>query len=118
MFAWVQPGLVNARLSELAAPHGLHFAPDPSSQPVSTIGGNVAANAGGPHCLKHGVTANHVLGLVVVLHDGAVVTLGGEAPGLAGRGPRLGGGRQRGHARASCARSACGSCRGPRPCTP
>jgi glycolate oxidase subunit GlcD len=80
MFAWVQPGLVNARLSELAAPHGLHFAPDPSSQPVSTIGGNVAANAGGPHCLKHGVTANHVLGLVVVLHDGSVVTLGGEAP--------------------------------------
>jgi len=80
MFAWVQPGLVNARLSELAAPHGLHFAPDPSSQPVSTIGGNVAANAGGPHCLKHGVTANHVLGLVVVLHDGSVVALGGEAP--------------------------------------
>jgi glycolate oxidase subunit GlcD len=80
MFAWVQPGLVNARLSELAAPHGLHFAPDPSSQPVSTIGGNVAANAGGPHCLKHGVTANHVLGLVVALHDGSVVTLGGEAP--------------------------------------
>ena len=80
MSAWVQPGLVNLRLSELAAPHGLHFAPDPSSQPVSTIGGNVAANAGGPHCLKHGVTANHVLGLVVVLHDGSVVTLGGEAP--------------------------------------
>lgn len=80
MFAWVQPGLVNARLSELAAPHGLHFAPDPSSQPVSTIGGNVAANAGGPHCLQHGVTANHVLGLVVVLYDGSVVALGGEAP--------------------------------------
>jgi glycolate oxidase subunit GlcD len=83
-FAWVQPGLVNARLSELAAPHGLMFAPDPSSQPVSTLGGNVAANAGGPHCLKHGVTVNHVLGLVVVLADGAVVTLGGEgldAPG-------------------------------------
>ena len=80
MFAWVQPGMVNARLSELAAPHGLHFAPDPSSQPVSTIGGNVAANAGGPHCLKHGVTANHVLGMVVVLYDGSVVTLGGEAP--------------------------------------
>ena len=79
-YAWVQPGLVNARLSELAAPHGLMFAPDPSSQPVSTLGGNVAANAGGPHCLKHGVTANHVLGLVVVLHDGAVVALGGEAP--------------------------------------
>lgn len=83
-FAWVQPGLVNARLSEAAAAHGLVFAPDPSSQPVSTLGGNVAANAGGPHCLKHGVTANHVLGLVVVLGDGAVVTLGGEgldAPG-------------------------------------
>ena len=84
MFAWVQPGLVNARLSELAAPHGLHFAPDPSSQPVSTIGGNVAANAGGPHCLQHGVTANHVLGLVVALPGGVVVLLGGEAPDAPG----------------------------------
>ena len=84
MIAWVQPGLVNARLSELAEPHGLMFAPDPSSQAVSTIGGNVAANAGGPHCLKHGVTANHVLGLVAVLHDGSVVELGGEAPDAPG----------------------------------
>jgi glycolate oxidase len=85
MLAWVQPGLVNLELSRLAAPHGLYFAPDPASQQVSTIGGNVATNAGGPHCLKYGVTLNHVLGAVVVLADGATVTLGGEAldaPGL------------------------------------
>src|SRR5439155_19919981 len=57
----------------------LYYAPDPASQQVSTVGGNVATNAGGPHCLKYGVTLNHVLGLVVVLHDGMVVTVGGEA---------------------------------------
>ncbi len=79
MFAWVQPGLVNLELSRQVATHGLYYAPDPASQQVSTIGGNVATNAGGPHCLKYGVTMNHVLGLVAVLHDGAVVTLGGEA---------------------------------------
>src|SRR5262245_37871370 len=80
MFAWVQPGLVNLSLSKQLASHGLYYAPDPASQQVSTIGGNVATNAGGPHCLKYGVTLNHVLGIVVVLADGAVVTLGGEAP--------------------------------------
>jgi glycolate oxidase len=79
MFAWVQPGLVNLRLSQELAPHGLYYAPDPASQQVSTVGGNVATNAGGPHCLKYGVTLNHVLGLVVVLFDGTVVTLGGES---------------------------------------
>jgi glycolate oxidase len=79
MVAWVQPGLVNLWLSQQAAPHGLFYAPDPASQQVSTIGGNVATNAGGPHCLKYGVTFNHVLGLVAVLPDGEVVTLGGEA---------------------------------------
>jgi len=79
MWAWAQPGLVNLHLSQQVAKHGLYFAPDPSSQPVSTVGGNVSTNAGGPHCLKYGVTFNHVLGIVVVLHDGAVVTLGGEA---------------------------------------
>ncbi len=79
MFAWVQPGLVNLWLSQQLAPHGLYYAPDPASQQVSTVGGNVATNAGGPHCLKYGVTLNHVLGLVVVLHDGIVVTLGGES---------------------------------------
>jgi glycolate oxidase len=79
MLAWVQPGLVNLWLSQQVAPHGLYYAPDPASQQVSTVGGNVATNAGGPHCLKYGVTFNHVLGVVAVLADGAVVTLGGEA---------------------------------------
>ena len=77
-FAWVQPGLVNLELSQRLAPAGLYFAPDPASQSVSTIGGNVSTNAGGPHCLKYGVTLNHVLGLVVVLPDGTPLTLGGE----------------------------------------
>src|SRR5882672_3348464 len=79
MLAWVQPGLVNLWLSQQTAPHGLYFAPDPASQQVSTLGGNVSTNAGGPHCLKYGVTLNHVLGIVVVLADGSVVRLGGEA---------------------------------------
>jgi glycolate oxidase len=79
MLAWVQPGLVNLWLSQQVAPHGLYYAPDPASQQVSTIGGNVSTNAGGPHCLKYGVTLNHVLGIVAVLHDGTTVTLGGEA---------------------------------------
>jgi glycolate oxidase len=78
LFAWVQPGLVNLALSQQLAAHGLYYAPDPASQQVSTVGGNVATNAGGPHCLKYGVTLNHVLGVVAVLHDGTVVTLGGE----------------------------------------
>jgi glycolate oxidase len=79
LFAWVQPGVVNLELSNRAAPLGLYYAPDPSSQQVSTIGGNVATNSGGPHCLKYGVTFNHVLGCVTVLADGTAVTLGGEA---------------------------------------
>ncbi len=78
MFAWVHPGMVNLSLSQQLAPQGLYFAPDPSSQQVSTIGGNVSTNAGGPHCLKYGVTYNHVLGLTVVTADGVAVTLGGE----------------------------------------
>lgn len=84
MFAWVQAGLVNQHLSDRVAPLGLRYAPDPGSQPVSTIGGNVAANAGGPHCLKVGVTAQHTLGMTVVLHDGTVVALGGEEPDAPG----------------------------------
>jgi glycolate oxidase subunit GlcD len=82
--AVVEPGVVNQALSEAARPHGLHFAPDPSSQVACTIGGNVAENAGGPHCLKHGVTTQHVLALEVLLPDGSLVTLGspqGEAWG-------------------------------------
>src|SRR5205807_6115857 len=74
--AVVEPGVVNVRLSAAAAPHGLYYAPDPSSQTACTIGGNVAENAGGPHCLKYGVTVQHVLALEVVLADGRVVELG------------------------------------------
>ena len=59
--AVVEPGVVNVALTRAATPHGLHYAPDPSSQAACTIGGNVAENAGGPHCLKYGVTLNHVL---------------------------------------------------------
>jgi glycolate oxidase len=81
--AVVQPGVVNVELSA-AAPAGLHFAPDPSSQKSSTIGGNAAENAGGPHCLKYGVTTNHILAATVVLSDGSVVQLGGEAPDAPG----------------------------------
>jgi glycolate oxidase len=82
--AVVQPGVVNVDLSVATAPYGLHFAPDPSSQRSSTIGGNVAANAGGPHCLKYGVTATHVLGVTLVLADGTLMHVGGkgaDAPG-------------------------------------
>lgn len=74
--ATVEPGVVNARLSAAVAPHGLHYAPDPSSQAACTIGGNVAENAGGPHCLKYGVTSSHVLALEIVLPDAGVVQLG------------------------------------------
>ena len=74
--AVVEPGVINTRLSEAAAPYGLHYVPDPSSQSACTIGGNVAENAGGPHCLKYGVTTNHVVALEVILPDGSATTLG------------------------------------------
>jgi glycolate oxidase subunit GlcD len=74
--AVVEPGVVNVALTAAATPFGLHYAPDPSSQTACTIGGNVAENAGGPHCLKYGATLNHVLALTVVLPSGEVVTLG------------------------------------------
>jgi glycolate oxidase subunit GlcD len=74
--AVVEPGVINAALSRAVAPIGLHYAPDPSSQAACTIGGNVAENAGGPHCLKYGVTTNHVVALTVVLPSGEVVKLG------------------------------------------
>ncbi|OGU27195.1 MAG: glycolate oxidase subunit GlcD, partial [Gemmatimonadetes bacterium RIFCSPLOWO2_12_FULL_68_9] len=73
------PGVVNARLSEAARPHGLYYAPDPSSQTACTIGGNVAENSGGPHCLKYGVTSRYITGLTVVLPHGEVVELGGAS---------------------------------------
>ena len=65
MLAVVEPGVVNVALTRAVAAHGLHYAPDPSSQAACTIGGNVAENAGGPHCLKYGVTTNHVVALTV-----------------------------------------------------
>src|SRR5258706_10716250 len=84
MRAVVQPGLVNLHLSTAAAPHGLYFVPDPSSQKACTIGGNVAENSGGPHTLAYGVTTNHVMGLEVVLPDGSVIRTGGKAPDAPG----------------------------------
>jgi glycolate oxidase len=77
--AVVQPGVVNSDLSLAVANAGLHFAPDPSSQKACTIGGNVLENSGGPHTLAYGVTANHVLGLQVVLPDGQLVRIGGKS---------------------------------------
>jgi glycolate oxidase subunit GlcD len=74
--AVVEPGVVNVALTKAASAHALHYAPDPSSQTACTIGGNVAENAGGPHCLKYGVTLNHVVALTVCLPDGELVTLG------------------------------------------
>jgi glycolate oxidase len=78
--AWVEPGVFNLDLSEHLRPLGFHYAPDPSSQQVSTIGGNVNTNAGGPHCLASGVTSAHVLALDLVTHDGETIRLGTEGP--------------------------------------
>ena len=78
--AWVQPGVINLELSQTTEPFGLHFAPDPSSQSVCTIGGNVGNNSGGPHCLAEGSTVNHILGLEIVTADAEIVTFGGKAP--------------------------------------
>ena len=76
--ATVAPGVINLDLTRAAAPYGLYYAPDPASQKISTIGGNVATNAGGPHCLASGVTTNHVLALEAVLPTGEIVWLGAE----------------------------------------
>jgi glycolate oxidase len=76
--ATVQPGLINLSLTKAVEARGWFFAPDPSSQMVSSIGGNVSTNAGGPHCLKYGITTNHVLGLELVTGTGELVTLGGK----------------------------------------
>jgi glycolate oxidase len=87
--AVVQPGVINLDVSRAALAHGLMYCPDPSSQSVCTIGGNLAFNSGGAHCLRHGMTANHVLGIRAVLPDGELVELGGDSvepagPDLAG----------------------------------
>jgi glycolate oxidase len=83
--AVVQPGVRNLAISEAAAPHGLYYAPDPSSQIACTIGGNVAENSGGVHCLKYGLTVHNVLRVRVATIDGDIIELGGgalDAPGL------------------------------------
>jgi glycolate oxidase len=77
--AVVEPGVVNLHVTTAASPYGLHYAPDPSSQSICTIGGNVAFNSGGAHCLKYGMTSNHVLGIKAVLATGEVVQWGGES---------------------------------------
>jgi len=82
--AWVGPGLINLDLSNALSSAGLHFAPDPSSQQVSTIGGNVGTNAGGPHCLADGTTVAHVLGMEFVTPQGEIAVLGGEVPDTPG----------------------------------
>jgi glycolate oxidase len=82
--ARVQAGVVNAQVTKAVAPHGLMYAPDPSSQPACTIGGNIAENSGGPHTLKYGVTTNHVLGVELVLPSGEVAELGGPVEGAPG----------------------------------
>ncbi len=82
--AWVGAGVINLDLTRAAAPFGLYFAPDPSSQSACTVGGNVANNSGGPHCLSEGSTTSHVLGMEVVLADGETVVLGGQAPDTPG----------------------------------
>ncbi|HEX2915521.1 MAG TPA: FAD-linked oxidase C-terminal domain-containing protein [Chloroflexia bacterium] len=79
-YAVVQPGHVNLELSTEIAPSGYFFAPDPASQKASTIGGNLALNAGGPHCLAYGTTTNHILGLEMVLPGGETVRVGSPAP--------------------------------------
>ncbi len=85
--AVVEPGVVNLDVSKAAAPYNLYYAPDPSSQLICTIGGNIAFNSGGAHCLKYGMTSNHVLGIKAVLADGEVVQIGGES--LESAGPDL-----------------------------
>jgi glycolate oxidase subunit GlcD len=84
MRATVEPGVVNAALNKRLAPHGVFYAPDPSSEAACTIGGNIAENSGGPHCLKYGVTLNHVLAATVLLPDGEIIELGDRDGEMAG----------------------------------
>jgi glycolate oxidase len=82
--AVVEPGVINLDVTRAATPHGYYYAPDPSSQQICSIGGNVAENSGGAHCLKYGFTTNHVVGARVVTPDGDLVRLGGRAPDAPG----------------------------------
>ena len=77
--AVIEPGVINLDMKEMLAPYGYTFAPDPGSQSISTIAGNAAENAGGPHCLKYGITTNHVTGLEMVLPSGEIAMVGGKA---------------------------------------
>jgi glycolate oxidase len=80
----VQPGVINASVTKSVSHAGFYYAPDPSSQIICSIGGNIAENSGGVHCLKYGVTTNHVLGMKMVLTDGSIVDLGGKIPEMPG----------------------------------
>ncbi len=80
----VQPGVINNWVTQAVSGAGFYYAPDPSSQIVCSIGGNVAENSGGVHCLKYGVTTNHVLGLKLVVPDGSIVDVGGSVPEMPG----------------------------------
>jgi glycolate dehydrogenase FAD-linked subunit len=80
----VEPGVINLHVTRAATPYGYYYAPDPSSQQICSIGGNVAENSGGAHCLKYGFTTNHVTGAQVVTPDGDLVELGGRAPDTPG----------------------------------
>src|SRR5207249_7400443 len=81
----VEPGVINLDVTRRVAPHGFYYAPDPSSQLICSIGGNIAENSGGAHCLKYGFTVHHVLAVEAVLPNGDLVHIGGsalDAPGL------------------------------------
>src|SRR3954452_23264690 len=82
--AVVEPGVINLDVTRAATPEGYYYAPDPSSQQICSIGGNLAENSGGAHCLKYGFTSNHVLGAELVTPQGDVVSLGGLAPDAPG----------------------------------
>jgi glycolate oxidase len=87
--AVVEPGVVNLKITQAVQQHGLYYAPDPSSQSICTIGGNIAFNSGGAHCLKYGMTSNHILAMKVVLADGTVTEFGSESIEGVGIGPDL-----------------------------
>lgn len=80
----VQPGVINTSVTQAVSAAGFFYAPDPSSQTICSIGGNLAENSGGVHCLKYGVTTNHVLGLKLVLADGTIVDIGSKIPEMPG----------------------------------
>ncbi|MEW6128541.1 MAG: FAD-linked oxidase C-terminal domain-containing protein [Acidobacteriota bacterium] len=82
--AVVEPGVINVHLSQATSPAGFHYAPDPSSQMACTLGGNVAQNSGGPHCLKYGATVNHILALEVVLPSGEIINIGSSTADFTG----------------------------------